>query len=541
MRLDRTETTLQYIRSKREIRVQDILDVLYDLCEDVKSDTGKALEAQPLGEDETAVGRLCWLAMTVARIQRNNEEILSQAEFKRRWERAKGKFAAAEEVLRDAEAALEENKKKIKEKEQELDAKEESLKQKKEGLKEAAAELIRREKDLNTAERNLEAEEKRLQKKEKELAEKEAGQKRWQQELEAKEKELDRTITLMPQKPRLIFLIEESIAKKEAQVKELTKLTENLKIRNGELESVKTECRNIQTDTDEVKRQIPIRKAEYEKLQQTSLPYFQEAKKIQEQIDSFEKMKTQLPSVEILKEREEAAQKAYLQAKRMYETELARIEKSCEEFKKKTEQECRKYETELTRLKNQIKMLENQKKALEDQIKVQGDQIKDKTAEVDRLEDQKKEKQTELNGLTGSVKTAEDELERLKKAICTAQDTLRGMFEMMKEQEEERKRLISLADETKTGIAETQKMLEGLAREQTERLEPLRRQANLFGHLWGNLTADQVLGNGWMIDKEHYLQLKKNMNEQIELIKKAVNECQVKYKSILNELEKGRI
>ena len=79
MNLERSKRTMQRLSGKDQAAVEDVLDVLYDVCQDVKEGCGSSVEKLPCLDESELYRRLPWMARTVLKICRQNEDRISDA------------------------------------------------------------------------------------------------------------------------------------------------------------------------------------------------------------------------------------------------------------------------------------------------------------------------------------------------------------------------------------------------------------------------------------------------------------------------------
>ena len=77
MRFDRTRESMEALEARKDMTVLDVLNLFYDLCEDVKDEQGVAIEKLDSGERERMVTRLSWVGRTILKIVKSQpmEEI----------------------------------------------------------------------------------------------------------------------------------------------------------------------------------------------------------------------------------------------------------------------------------------------------------------------------------------------------------------------------------------------------------------------------------------------------------------------------------
>ncbi len=84
MKFKRTINSINNLSSYKndDVTVLNVFDLFHDICEDVKSEGGKAVADFPIGDTGALVTRLIWLSRMVLRINRENQENINQLEDK---------------------------------------------------------------------------------------------------------------------------------------------------------------------------------------------------------------------------------------------------------------------------------------------------------------------------------------------------------------------------------------------------------------------------------------------------------------------------
>ena len=77
MDLERSKRTMRRVADRDQVAVEDVLNVFYDVCQDIKDGTGSAVDKLPCLDESELYRRLPWLARTVLRICRQNESRIS--------------------------------------------------------------------------------------------------------------------------------------------------------------------------------------------------------------------------------------------------------------------------------------------------------------------------------------------------------------------------------------------------------------------------------------------------------------------------------
>ncbi|MBR2189800.1 MAG: hypothetical protein IJ860_10425 [Eubacterium sp.] len=77
MNLELTRRNLRRISELKEPAVEDVLNFIYDFCQDIKEDTGVAADKLPCHEEDAMYKRLPWMGRFVMKIGREQESVLS--------------------------------------------------------------------------------------------------------------------------------------------------------------------------------------------------------------------------------------------------------------------------------------------------------------------------------------------------------------------------------------------------------------------------------------------------------------------------------
>lgn len=127
MILGRTQDSLEILKKKPQITVEDALKFFYTFCEDIKSESGVTLEQQDPGNIEEMVKKVRWLGRTAVRTYEKKRGQIQEAASRERLEKINGeleqvggeeeKAEKTLELLKSREAELKEKREKL-EKEQ---------------------------------------------------------------------------------------------------------------------------------------------------------------------------------------------------------------------------------------------------------------------------------------------------------------------------------------------------------------------------------------------------------------------------------------
>ena len=79
MNMERSKRTMRRLGEKSEVSVEDVLNILYDVCQDVREGCGSPVEKLPCQDEGELYRRLPWMTRTVLRICRQNENLISDA------------------------------------------------------------------------------------------------------------------------------------------------------------------------------------------------------------------------------------------------------------------------------------------------------------------------------------------------------------------------------------------------------------------------------------------------------------------------------
>lgn len=116
MRFGRTRASLDALQSRSEVTALDVLNIFYDLCEDIKEEAGEPTEKLISGDEGTLVTRLGWTGRKILKIAENQP--LGEIETRRR-ERLKNVCESIEAVMKELEKT-EETMRQIEEEEERL-------------------------------------------------------------------------------------------------------------------------------------------------------------------------------------------------------------------------------------------------------------------------------------------------------------------------------------------------------------------------------------------------------------------------------------
>ena len=101
MEIYRASGTLKEYSKKNKLTAEDVLNVFYDLCEDVKDETGSPIDKADIGDEDNFVLRLGWASRLIARLYNRNQDILGSPEHKAVWEKADAKRQECESALEE--------------------------------------------------------------------------------------------------------------------------------------------------------------------------------------------------------------------------------------------------------------------------------------------------------------------------------------------------------------------------------------------------------------------------------------------------------
>lgn len=78
MKFTISRSSIEAIEKRSEVTIIDALNVFYDLCEDIKNESGESVFKLPVGDEDAMVNRLNWAARTIVRVAEKNPEILDK-------------------------------------------------------------------------------------------------------------------------------------------------------------------------------------------------------------------------------------------------------------------------------------------------------------------------------------------------------------------------------------------------------------------------------------------------------------------------------
>lgn len=108
MRFNITRSSIETLEKRDEITIIDALNVFFDLCEDVKAETGTPVFRLPVGNEEESVGRLNWAGRTIMRIAEKNPEILAKCDKGEKYRKIEEELQGYVAVLGEKEEDLKE-------------------------------------------------------------------------------------------------------------------------------------------------------------------------------------------------------------------------------------------------------------------------------------------------------------------------------------------------------------------------------------------------------------------------------------------------
>ena len=263
MRFDRTRESMEALEARKDMTVLDVLNLFYDLCEDVKDEQGVAIEKLDSGERERMVTRLSWVGRTILKIVKSQpmEEIEEE------------KKARLETVCENLDDVLSEVRKteiviiKMQQETEKLEIEKKRLEKRKDEIREQEKEAVSLKRQCNQLEEeiricqnnkipdlqkkmeqlHLELEEQRKQEKQKEEEYRLLGVKK--EELEQEKQDLEER-----QRERLTDIkkaeIEWDELKKELEdvLQEQEQIQENVKRKKEEIDSQKNRKREAEEE-----------------------------------------------------------------------------------------------------------------------------------------------------------------------------------------------------------------------------------------------------------------------------------------------------
>ena len=106
MNLERTERNLTRMQELADPALEDVLNYIYDFCQDVKDDTGSAVDHLDCRDEDAMYRRLPWLGRTVSRLGAKLAPEVGEESRKARLEELSGEL---ETLAAQVEAAEREN------------------------------------------------------------------------------------------------------------------------------------------------------------------------------------------------------------------------------------------------------------------------------------------------------------------------------------------------------------------------------------------------------------------------------------------------
>jgi len=123
MELELTKRNLRRIAELDDPAIEDVLNFIYDFCQDIKSDTGTPVEKLVCREEDAMYKRLPWMGRTVTKISKENASVLTAESRRTRIGEMEAKLSELDRELEDAEklqAELEEQAVRVKQRREEV-------------------------------------------------------------------------------------------------------------------------------------------------------------------------------------------------------------------------------------------------------------------------------------------------------------------------------------------------------------------------------------------------------------------------------------
>lgn len=108
MRFNIARSSIEALEERGEITIIDALNVFFDLCEDVKAETGTPVFRLPVGNEDESVSRLNWAGRTVMRIADKNPEILAKCDKTEKYRKIEEELQEYVSILGEKEEDLKE-------------------------------------------------------------------------------------------------------------------------------------------------------------------------------------------------------------------------------------------------------------------------------------------------------------------------------------------------------------------------------------------------------------------------------------------------
>ncbi|HIS55656.1 MAG: hypothetical protein ACLU6W_08240 [Lachnospiraceae bacterium] len=105
MRFDRTRGSMDALEKKTELTAADALNLFYDLCGDIKDQTGEAADRLPVGDSGMTVTRLNWAGRMLLRMAAKPEMKTGDEEKQERLAHVSGELERLTGELEETEAA----------------------------------------------------------------------------------------------------------------------------------------------------------------------------------------------------------------------------------------------------------------------------------------------------------------------------------------------------------------------------------------------------------------------------------------------------
>lgn len=246
MKLELTRRNLKRISEYEEPAIEDVLNFIFDFCQDIKNDTGKSADKLSCREEDAMYKRLPWMGRFVMKVMKDKETLLSDAD---RREHLRELVSKVTEVTEQSEAVEKNIEELAREKDLQLEA-EERLVQMKQGELSAQNEI----EIIKDRIRELE---------ELDLSDLEKEKEEYSAEYEKKMAELEAVRTACAMSLKELESANIELNDEKQQIEDLEEEKQNIKEEKARLEEQKAA---LESETAEVKDSRDALDAECEKL-----------------------------------------------------------------------------------------------------------------------------------------------------------------------------------------------------------------------------------------------------------------------------------
>lgn len=557
MKYERTEDSLEILKSRQQITIEDALRFFSTFCEDIKSESGILLEQQEVGALEEMIKKLRWMGRTVIRVYEKNKSRIQDAASLERLKKISDELKCAEIEADQAEKLLIS----LREKSKDLN---EKIKCEKEAREEAIQldaicgqmenELLRyRDTDLPELQKTHRNLSEQLLKYRKEYEtwsercrEEEQVLHKQKSETEAVKKEIEEfRVRCREEKNSYQNTLEETVALKLQSQEEVKKIQEEIETAGKSVEDLRQEklekemevhalreevrkLQELQKKQEEIKETLQkssdVLKEKYSQLLAESEMLQSETENMEDEIGKLETANKKLETLIRI-------QKEDFNRQKLEQDKLEGEHREIQERIQRLEYYLGK--TDIDELRNILRQKEEEKQKLEDVCRDMQKDIDAKDAEIitmsEVLEEQKKKKQNQVWQLEEEKIKAQEEVQSLEKRMVLAEEEQRKA----ESQKKNIRRKIQEAEEKQKSIME---WFEGVEAEKySERLGNLKKQYEILEEARIQLMEDmEDLGRNGLEETE---KIRRYFQEEIYEISMRLNAYQKKYLTVVNSMK----